>query len=59
LQISNHASELFAFHALDGEILKPLPHPGRPGGQWVQEHLVTNFAASWASPTPDFDGDLE
>ena len=25
----------------------------------MQEHLVTNFGATWASPTPDFDGDLD
>ena len=36
-ELSNHAHELFAFHALDGEIIKQEPHPGKPGAQWLQE----------------------
>ena len=57
-ELSHHATELFAFRALTGEILASGDpyHSGQGGwnqhggGAWLHQHFVTNYAACWQNP---------
>jgi hypothetical protein len=46
-ELSNRASEIFAFRSLGEEIFSPGPGGGY---SWLQEHLGSNYIAAWFVP---------
>lgn len=69
-QLSNHAPELFALAALNGEALlqnesNPIPGPANLegmggnliGNEWLEEHLVTGYEGGWFTMNPGDEED--
>jgi len=56
-ELSNRVSELWALRSLGHEIFTP---GGGGGYSWLQEHLVTDYAAAWHERLPDgeIDGSI-
>jgi len=56
-ELSNRVSELWALRSLGHEIFTP---GGCGGYSWLQEHLVTDYAAAWHERLPDgeIDGSI-